>query len=175
MVLLSLLSTLHRDEDAVAQWPHVLKPVTVPNGMFLSQSVINVTRQTHRVLVLNFRVRYEDRTHVPALIEDFEQYLTESESIDSDAHPIRVNVTANNADHLVLNVEAHAYKVDLTTHYEIKSTVLMDLMDLVERRTGGVAYPTEIKLEHPLVLSEGYDSTKRVLFSGAAVQRGGAR
>lgn len=139
------------------------KPVTVPNGLFLTQTVINVSRQTHRVFVLNFRVRYEDRKHVPALIQDFKQYLTASEAIDSEAHPIRVNVTANNADHLVLNVEAHAYKVDLTTHYEIKSTVLMDLMDLVERRTGGVAYPTEIKLEHPLVLSEGYDSTKNVL------------
>ena len=139
------------------------KPVTVPNGLFLTQTVINVSRQTHRVFVLNFRVRYEDRKHVPALIQDFKQYLTASEAIDSEAHPIRVNVTANNADHLVLNVEAHAYKVDLTTHYEIKSTVLMDLMDLVERRTGGVAYPTAIKLEHPLVLSEGYDSTKNVL------------
>ena len=151
------------------------KPVTVPNGMFLSQSVINVTRQTHRVLVLNFRVRYEDRTHVPALIEDFEQYLTESESIDSDAHPIRVNVTANNADHLVLNVEAHAYKVDLTLHYKVRSKVLMDLMDLVEGRTGRVAYPTEVFLEHPL-LSEGHHASANIIpFSGAAIQRGGAR
>ena len=151
------------------------KPVTVPNGLFLTQTVINVSRQTHRVFVLNFRVRYEDRKHVPALIQDFKQYLTASEAIDSEAHPIRVNVTANNADHLVLNVEAHAYKVDLTLHYKVRSKVLMDLMDLVEGRTGRVAYPTEVFLEHPL-LSEGHHASANIIpFSGAAVQRGGAR
>lgn len=131
------------------------KPVIVPNGYFMGVNVINVSRQTHRVLVLDFRLKYEDRALVYDIIDDFERYLRDSPRIDSDAHPIRVNVTNYQPDHLTLNVEAHAYKVDLTEHYRVKSTVLMELMDILERRTSGVAYPTAVRLEHPFVLSDG--------------------
>ena len=131
------------------------KPVIVPNGYFMGVNVINVSRQTHRVLVLDFRVKYEDRALVYDIIDDFEQYLRDSPRIDSDAHPIRVNVTNYQPDHLTLNVEAHAHEVDLTAHYRVKSTVLMELMDILERHTSGVAYPTAVRLEHPFVLSDG--------------------
>ena len=86
------------------------KPVIVPNGYFMGVNVVNVSRQTHRVLVLDFRVKYEDRALVYDIIEDFERYLRESPRIDSDAHPIRVNITNYQPDHLTLNVEAHAHE-----------------------------------------------------------------
>ena len=118
------------------------KPVSVPNGYFVGATVINVSRQTHRVLVLDFRVMYQDRDKINDLIVDFETYLHANDEIDSVNHPVRVNVTNNNPDHITLNVEAHAKKLDLTMHYRVKSTILMDLMDLLEKRTTGTAYPT---------------------------------
>ena len=116
--------------------------VSVPNGYFVGATVINVSRQTHRVLVLDFRVMYQDRDKIYDLIDDFETYLRGNAEIDSVNHPVRVNVTNNNPDHITLNVEAHARKLDLTTHYRVKSTILMELMDLLEKRTTGTAYPT---------------------------------
>ena len=134
------------------------KPVVVPNRYFLSHNVINISRQTHRVLVLDFRIRYQDRHMVYDLVADFEKYLRSNPDVDAINHPTRVNVTANNPDHLVLNVEAHVVKVDLTTHYKVKTRILMDLMDLMERRTGyGGALPTAVRrLEGgPLVTGAG--------------------
>ena len=138
------------------------KPVTVPNGYFLGHNVINISRQTHRVLILDFRVRYEDRDKIFDIIADFEAYLTANDEIDPVNHPVRVNVTANNPDHLVLNVEAHARKVDLTEHYKVKTRILMALMDLMEKRTGyaGALPTTGVRLLNNAVEGEPEASSR---------------
>ena len=47
--------------------PKDTRPTTVPNGFFLGANVINISRQTARVIIVNVRVRYEDLETVPAM------------------------------------------------------------------------------------------------------------
>ena len=44
--------------------PKDTRPTTVPNGFFLGANVINITRQTARVLIMNIRVRFDDLNKV---------------------------------------------------------------------------------------------------------------
>jgi hypothetical protein len=44
--------------------PKDTRPTTVSNGFFLGANVINITRQTARVLIMNIRVRFDDLNKV---------------------------------------------------------------------------------------------------------------
>ena len=123
------------------------KPTTVPNGFFLGANVINVTRATARVLIVDLRVLYQDRDKIYTICEELEEYLRGSDLIDSVNFPVRVNLTSAKADCLNIQVETHIYKLPLDKHLKAKMKTMMDMMDIVDGHTSGVAYPVEVQLE----------------------------
>ena len=123
------------------------KPTTVPNGFFLGTNVINVTRATARVLIVDLRVLYQDRDKIYTICEELEEYLRGSDLIDSVNFPVRVNLTSAKADCLNVQVETHIYKLPLDKHLKAKMKTMMDMMDIVDGHTSGVAYPVEVQLE----------------------------
>ena len=127
------------------------KPTIVPNGYFLGANVINVTRAKARVLILEFRVLFQDRKMIPAICEEIESYLRASKHIDSRRFPVRVNFTSVKSDHLCIGVETHLFKIPLSKHLKTKGKLMMDMLDIAEKHTTGPAYPTEISIEHSLV------------------------
>jgi hypothetical protein len=126
------------------------KPTIVPNGYFLGANVINVTRATARVLILEFRVSYRDREAVPTICETIEAYLRNDEKCDSRKYPVRVNLAGAKADHLAIAVEFHVYKMPLDEHLRERGRLIFEMLAIVEARTTGPAYPTEISLETSL-------------------------
>lgn len=126
------------------------KPTIVPNGYFLGANVINVTRAKARVLILEFRVLFQDRKAIPAICEEIDAYLRASPHIDSRRYPVRVNFTSVKSDHLCVGVETHIFKMPLDKHLKTKGLLMMDMLDIAEKHTTGPAYPTEISLEHSL-------------------------
>ena len=61
--------------------------------------------------------------------------------------PVRVNLTSAKADCLNVQVETHIYKLPLDKHLKAKMKTMMDMMDIVDGHTSGVAYPVEVQLE----------------------------
>lgn len=131
------------------------KPTIVPNGYFLGANVINVTRATARVLILEFRVSYRDREAVPNICETIEAYLRNDEKCDSTTYPVRVNLAGARADHLAIAVEFHVYKMPLDEHLRQRGRLIFEMLAIVEARTTGPAYPTEISLETSLMKYAG--------------------
>jgi hypothetical protein len=131
------------------------KPTIVPNGYFLGANVINVTRATARVLILEFRVSYRDREAVPTICETIEAYLRNDEKCDSRKYPVRVNLAGAKADHLAIAVEFHVYKMPLDEHLRERGRLIFEMLAIVEARTTGPAYPTEISLETSLTKYAG--------------------
>lgn len=123
------------------------KPTTVPNGFFLGANVINVTRATARVLIIDFRVLYQDRDKIYTICDELDAYLRGSSVIDSDKFPVRVNLTSAMPDCLNVQVECHVYKLPLSDHHKAKMKTMMYMMDIVDSHASGVAYPTEVQLE----------------------------
>ena len=126
------------------------RPVLVPNGYFMGSNVINISRATARVIICEFRVMYSDRGAIPALCEKLEAYLRNDASVDAKNYPVRVNLTAIRADHLVVGVETHVHKLPLTEHLALRARLLMGMLDVFEANTAGTAFPTEVKLEHTI-------------------------
>ena len=54
--------------------PKILRPTTVPNGFFLGANVINISRQTARIMVMNIRVRLDDLPTIPVMTSEIEEY-----------------------------------------------------------------------------------------------------
>ena len=121
----------------------------MPNGYFLGANVINVTRAKARVLILEFRVLFQDRKMIPAICEEIESYLRAS-THRLEALPVRVNFTSVKSDHLCVGVETHIFKIPLDKHLKTKGLLMMDMLDIAEKHTTGPAYPTEISLDHSL-------------------------
>ena len=131
------------------------KPTIVPNGYFLGANVINVTRSTARVLILEFRVLYRDREAVPGICEAIEAYLRADATCDSNKYPVRVNLSAARADHLAIAIEFHVRKLPLDEHLRERGRLIFDMLAIAEARTTGPAYPTEISLETSLTTHAG--------------------
>lgn len=131
------------------------KPTIVPNGYFLGANVINVTRSTARVLILEFRVLYRDREAVPGICEAIEAYLRNDATCDSAAYPVRVNLSGARADHLAIAIEFHVRKLPLDEHLRERGRLIFDMLAIAEARTTGPAYPTEISLETSLTKYAG--------------------
>jgi small-conductance mechanosensitive channel len=131
------------------------KPTIVPNGYFLGANVINVTRATARVMILEFRVSYPDREAVPGICEAIETYLRDHPKCDSTKYPVRVNLGGAKSDHLAIVVEFHVYKLPLDEHLRVRGRLIFDMLAVVEARTTGPAYPTEISLETSLTKYSG--------------------
>jgi len=123
------------------------KPTIVPNGYFLGANVINVTRAVARVLILDFRVLFQDRKKIPAICSDIEDYLRASPYIASESYPVRVNFGGVKEDCVTVAVETHMYKFPLSDHLKHRATLVMDMLDIAEKHTTGPAYPTEVQLE----------------------------
>ena len=126
------------------------KPTIVPNGYFLGANVINVTRYRARVVVLSFRIRYDDRAAVPYITEDMRAYLRQHRHVDSVNYPVSVHLDGANADHLTIEVELHVYKMPLSRHKDVKQELIMDMLDILEKHTTtGPAIPysyTEVRV-----------------------------
>ena len=131
------------------------KPTIVPNGYFLGANVINVTRATARVMILEFRVSYRDREAVPEICQAIEAYLRNDPDCDSTKYPVRVNLSGAKSDHLAIVVEFHMHKLPLDEHLRVRGRQIFDMLAVVEARTTGPAYPTEISLETSLTKYSG--------------------
>ena len=123
----------------------------VPNSYFIGANIINVTRSKARVCIFDFRILYQDRRAVPTITEDIRQFLFKNKLVDSVNFPVRVHFIANHADAVVVRVECHVFKKSLTEFFDDKQEIMMDTLDIVDKHTSGVAYPTEVQLKHLLL------------------------
>ena len=47
--------------------------------------------------------------------------------------------------------ECHLFKKSLTEFFDDKQVIMMETLDIVDKHTSGVAYPTEVQLKHTLM------------------------
>ena len=64
-------------------------------------------------------------------------------------------LAAARADHLAIAVEFHVYKMPLDEHLRERGRLIFEMLAIVEARTTGPAYPTEISLETSLTKYAG--------------------
>lgn len=89
------------------------KPTIVPNGYFLGANVINVTRYVARVVILEFRIRFQDRGAVADITSEMTAFLKEHRHVDDANYPVFAHLGGVQADHLTIEVQSHVYKMSV--------------------------------------------------------------
>ena len=125
--------------------PKDTRPTTVPNGFFLGSSVINISRQTQRVIGGELRVRYDDAECIPRLTEEIAEYLRNHPDIESNSRPIRVHMRTLMKDasdgSLRVRIECHCNVVKKDAFLKTQQAIFMDIWAIQKRLTTGPAWP----------------------------------
>lgn len=123
--------------------PKDTRPTTVPNGFFLGANVINISRQTARIIVAHVRVRYDDAQNIPCVTQEIERYLrNHPKIIRPPARPIRVHLRDIKDDHLSIRVETHSGELKKDAFLVIQQEILLGIFNIVRQYTSGPAWPT---------------------------------
>ena len=124
--------------------PKDTRPTTVPNGFFLGANVINISRQTARVIVINLRVRYEDLETVPAMTSAVEAYLrAHTAVIQPPKRPIRVHLRDVKDDHAAIRVEAHSHVVKKDAFLAVNQEITLAIFAIHKKYATGPAWPVQ--------------------------------
>jgi small-conductance mechanosensitive channel len=116
----------------------------VPNGFFLGANVINITRQTARVIIINVRVRYEDFENVPAMTNEMEAYLRAHDAIiQPPKRPIRVHLRDVKDDHAAVRIEAHSHVVKKDAFLNVNQEITLAIFAIHKKHCAGPAWPVQ--------------------------------
>ena len=121
--------------------PKDTRPTTVPNGFFLGANVINISRQTARIIVANIRVRLDDAPAIPKMTEEITQYLTDHPGIiNPPTRPIRVHCRDIKDDHLAIRVETHSNVVKKDPFLATQQELLLGMFEICKKHSTGPAW-----------------------------------
>ena len=122
--------------------PKDTRPTTVPNGFFLGANVINISRQTARVIVLQIRVRLDDMEAIPAMTSKIESYLLKHEAIiNPPKRPIRAHLRDVKDDHAAVRVECHSHVVKKDAFLVVNQDVVLGVWAIAKEHSSGPAWP----------------------------------
>ncbi|MDQ8039094.1 MAG: mechanosensitive ion channel family protein [Rickettsiella sp.] len=112
------------------------RPVYIPNALFSSLVVENLSRMQSRRFSCCIRLRYEDLAKVPAILEGIQQILRKNSAIDktrtitvnlNELAPSSLNIVVNaytdlvnSADFLILQQALHLEIVECINHHSAK-------------------------------------------------------
>ena len=122
--------------------PKDTRPTTVPNGFFLGANVINISRQTARIMVMNIRVRLDDLPTIPVMTSEIEEYLHDHPAVTNPPErPIRVHLRDVLPDHAAVRVEAHTHIVKKEAFLAVNQEVTLGVYAIVGKFASGPAWP----------------------------------
>jgi len=117
------------------------RPLYVPNSIFSTIAIENVTRMSNRRIKEMIGLRYQDVDCLPLLLADLRTFLTTHPDIVTD----QVNgVWFQQFGESSLNIliDAHTRAVDLVQYYGIKENVLFGVQRLVRQHGADFAFPS---------------------------------
>ena len=122
---------------------HERRLVYVPNSMFASMAVENISRMTHRRIRETVGVRYDDVAKVPKIAQEIEAVLFNDDDIDNRAS-IVVKLNSFGASSVDIFINAYTTVTDWTAFYELKQKLMMKIHQVVEDNDAEIAFPTQI-------------------------------
>ncbi|MDP2805825.1 MAG: mechanosensitive ion channel family protein [Gallionellaceae bacterium] len=124
--------------------------IYVPNALFTTIVVENITRITHRRINETIGLRYVDMTAVAAIVSDIKAMLSDHPSIDN-AERNSVNFDRFADSSLSILITAFTEPLDVPRFADLKQRVLLQVADIVAQHGAEMAFPTQtVLLENAL-------------------------
>lgn len=116
------------------------RPIYVPNSIFTKVVVITPSRMTHRQFKEIIGLRYEDMPALKNIISEIKQILKKNPALDQD-YPLLVNFDSFGNYSLDISVEAYSSVLDAEGFNKVKSDILFNIADILNKHQAEMAYP----------------------------------
>ena len=113
----------------------------VPNSVFSTVVVRNLTHQTNRRIYEYVGIRYDDAKQLTKIVEDTRDMLSNHPDIDQD-NLLIVNFDRFAASSLDFFIYCFTRTVVWAEYHEVKQDVLVKTMDIIEKHGAQIAFPT---------------------------------
>jgi MscS family membrane protein len=117
------------------------RPLYVPNGLFLSMTIENPSRMTHRRIRETIGVRYEDAGKMDAITAEVREMLVCHPEID-ETQTLMVNFNAFAPSSIDFFIYTFTHTTVWTRFHEVKQDVLLKIMDIIAAHGAEIAFPT---------------------------------
>ena len=122
-------------------------PMYIPNSMFSTSYIINLSRRTHRRIEEKIGVRYKDFSKIPSILEKIKEYLSSEKDVDLSL-PLIVRFTSFKDYSLELFLRAYTNVLDYNDFVKYKEKVLFKIGDIIASCDAEMPFPiTTVELE----------------------------
>ncbi len=119
------------------------RPLYIPNSTFMTISVENPSRMSHRRIYETIGLRYDDAAVLELVVNDVEAMLKQHAEIDT-TQTLMVNVNAFGESSLDFFVYCFTKTVNWQHFHVVKQDVLVKILAIVAEHGADVAYPTRV-------------------------------
>jgi MscS family membrane protein len=117
------------------------KPIYIPNSIFSTELLINLSRRTHRRIEEVIQIRSDDVKKVFPIIEKIRTFFEHHSEIDHN-QTVHVFFKAFGSYSLDIEVEAYTLSTRYEEFMEIKQKILLEIYDIVVKSGADMPYPT---------------------------------
>lgn len=117
------------------------RPLYVPNSYFLTISIENPSRMSHRRIKTTVGVRYCDAKKIPALIQEIENAMKSNEHVDEN-RPCFASLSEFGPSSLNILLYAFSKKTTHIDFAKMQSELFLEILDVIEKCGAEVAFPT---------------------------------
>ena len=117
------------------------RPLYIPNAVFANIAVENPSRMSHRRINETIGIRYDDLTHMQAIVQEVDAMLRAHPDIDND-QTLMVNFNQFSASSVDFFVYALTPITNWVRFQALKQDVLLQVSAIVARHGAKIALPT---------------------------------
>jgi MscS family membrane protein len=118
------------------------RPLYVPNAAFLSISVENPSRMSHRRISETIGVRYDDASQLPGIVADVREMLKAHPEIDAN-QTLMVHFNTFGPSSLDFFVYCFTNTTVWTEFHRVKEDVLFEINAIITDHGAEIAFPTQ--------------------------------
>lgn len=122
------------------------RPVYIPNSVFATICLENVTKMSHRRIKETIGLRYQDSAKLKPIIESIQNMIETHPDINPDARCNASFFSFGNSS-LDILVYCYTYKTEWLSYLGVKQDILFKIMEIIEDHQAEVAFQTtELKI-----------------------------
>lgn len=118
------------------------RPLYVPNATFLTISVENPSRMSHRRISETIGVRYTDAGRLPLIVDRVHEFLTTHPDIDA-SQTLMVHFNSFGPSSLDFFIYCFTKTTVWTEFHRVKQDVLFAIGEIIEAEGAEIAFPTQ--------------------------------
>lgn len=119
------------------------RPIFIPNTIFTSVLLMNITRMSHRCIHEIIGVRFTDIGKISVILDKIRALLRSHKKIDN-SQPIYVFFKSFGSYSLEIEIRAYVTETSYEGFMSVKEKVLLEINDIITSQVAEIAYPTSV-------------------------------